>query len=182
MPAEPDGGSMTDGRMTGGIKAADDDQIAPFARAPAPNEVVVAEAGFGRFAQMIYDGKHRFTADEPVDAGGLDTGPSPYRLLLAALGSCTSMTVRMYAARKGWPLGHITVRLRHNKVYGEDSVASVTSAAKIDRIEREIELAGDLSNEQRARLLEIANRCPVHQTLSRHNEIVTALRAPEKQA
>lgn len=149
----------------------------PFGQAPAPGEVVVAEVGVGRYAQMIFDGKHRLTADEPVEAGGLDTGPSPYGLLLAALGACTSMTLRMYADRKKWPVRRIAVRLRHGKTYGRDCAAAAEAKpVKIDRIEREIELSGELSEEQRQRLLEIANKCPVHQTLERHNEIVTALR------
>jgi putative redox protein len=152
--------------------------LAPFGRAPSSGEVVVAEVGFGRYAQVIYDGRHRLTADEPVEAGGLDTGPSPYRLLLGALGACTSMTLRMYATRKNWPLERIAVRLRHGKTYGQDCAAAVDSKpVKIDRIEREIELTGSLTEEQRRRLLEIADKCPVHQTLERRNEIVTALRA-----
>lgn len=150
----------------------------PFGQAPAPGEVVVAEVGFGRYAQVVYDGKHRLAADEPQEAGGLDTGPSPYGLLLAALGACTSMTVRMYAERKKWPVRRIAVRLRHGKTYGRDCASAADDKpVKIDRIEREIELSGDLSDEQRQRLLEIANKCPVHQTLERRNEIVTALRA-----
>ena len=153
--------------------------VAPFAAAPAPGEVVVAEIGFGRFAQVIYDGKHRLSADEPAEEGGLDTGPSPYRLLLGALGACTSMTLRMYAERKKWPVQRIAVRLRHGKSYGRDCGAAADGKpVKIDRIEREIELSGELSDEQRRRLLEIANKCPVHQTLERRNEIVTALRPP----
>jgi putative redox protein len=152
------------------------ERIAQFGAAPAPGEVVVAEVGFGRYAQVVYDGKHRLTADEPVEAGGLDTGPSPYRLLLAALGACTSMTLRMYAERKKWPLRHVAVRLRHAKSHAKDCAECETKTVKIDRIEREIELAGDLSEEQRQRLLEIANKCPVHQTLERANEVVTALR------
>jgi putative redox protein len=151
--------------------------VAPFAQAPAPGEIVVAEVGFGRYAQVIYDGKHRLTADEPVESRGLDTGPSPYGLLLAALGACTSMTLRMYAERKGWPLARVAVRLRHGKTYGADCAAGADGKpVKIDRIEREIELSGELSDEQRRRLLDIANKCPVHQTLERRNEIVTALR------
>lgn len=150
-----------------------------FAVAPAPGEVVVAEVGFGRYAQVVYDGKHRLTADEPMEAGGLDTGPSPYRLLLAALGACTSITVRMYAERKKWPLRHVAVRLRHGKSHAKDSAAADRKPAKIDHIEREIELAGDLSDDQRQRLLEIANKCPVHQTLERANEVVTTLRPAE---
>jgi putative redox protein len=148
----------------------------PFGQAPAPGEVVVAEVGVGRYAQLVYDGKHRLTADEPVEAGGLDTGPNPYGLLMAALGACTSMTLRMYAARKNWALKQVIVRLRHAKVHAADCAECETKAGKIDRIEREIELGGELSEEQRQRLLEIANKCPVHQTLERRNEIVTALR------
>lgn len=153
--------------------------VTPFGRAPAPGEVVVAEIGFGRYAQVIYDGKHRLTADEPVEAGGLDTGPDPYGLLMAALGACTAMTLRMYAERKKWPLARVTVRLRHAKIYAADCAECETKEGKIDRIEREIELSGELDGEQRRRLLEIANKCPVHQTLERRNEIVTALRPAE---
>lgn len=149
---------------------------APFAQAPAPGEVVVAEVGFGRYAQVVYDGKHRLTADEPEEEGGLDTGPSPYRLLLAALGACTSITLRMYAERKKWPLRQVAVRLRHSKSHVKDSAGAENKAAKIDHIEREIELTGDLTAEQRQRLLEIADKCPVHQTLERANEVVTRLR------
>jgi putative redox protein len=149
---------------------------APFGQAPTGGEVLVAEAGFGRFAQVVYDGKHRLTADEPVEAGGLDTGPNPYGLLLAALGACTSMTLRMYAARKSWPLKQVTVRLRQYKIHAVDCAECEQKEGKVDRIEREIELTGELSAEQRQRLLEIANKCPVHQTLERRNEIVTQLR------
>ena len=151
-------------------------KLKPFAQAPADGEVVVAEVGFGRYAQVVYDGKHRLTADEPVAAGGLDTGPNPYGLLLAALGACTSITLRMYADRKKWPLKQIIVRLRQDKVHATDCAECDQRPAKIDRIEREIELSGDLSDEQRQRLLAIANKCPVHETLSRRNEVVTDLR------
>ena len=162
---------MEEGQTAGGVM--------PFGRAPAPGEVVVAEVGFGRYAQVVYDGKHRLTADEPAEVGGLDTGPSPYGLLLAALGACTSMTLRMYAERKKWPVQRIAVRLRHGKAYGSDCAsASEGKPVKIDRIEREIELTGELTDEQRQRMLEIANKCTVHQTLERRNEIVTALRPP----
>jgi len=150
-----------------------------FGRAPGPGEVVVAEVGFGRYAQVVYDGKHRLTADEPVEAGGLDTGPDPYGLLMAALGACTSITLRMYAARKNWPLRHVAVRLRRSKVHAADSAECEAKPGKIDRIEREIELKGELTDEQRRRLLEIANKCPVHETLTRRNEVVTTLRADE---
>jgi uncharacterized OsmC-like protein len=156
---------------------AKDSGTTPFGQAPAPGEVVVGEVGVGRYAQIVYDGKHRLSADEPVEAGGLDTGPNPYGLLMAALGACTSMTLRMYAARKNWALKQVTVRLRHAKIHAADCAECETKVGKIDRIEREIELSGELSHEQRQRLLEIANKCPVHQTLERRNEIVTALRA-----
>ena len=151
----------------------------PFGQAPGPGEVVVAEVGFGRYAQVVYDGKHRLTADEPVEAGGLDTGPSPYGLLMAALGACTSITLRMYAARKNWPLRQVAVRLRTSKIHAADCADCEAKVGKVDRIEREIELKGELSAEQRQRLLEIANKCPVHETLTRRNEVVTTLRAGE---
>jgi putative redox protein len=115
------------------------------------------------FVQEITVGGHRLTADEPLSAGGTDTGPAPYDLLISALGACTSMTVSLYARRKQWPLDAVTVRLRHAKVHAAD------------HIERDVELHGDLSDEQRARLLEIANKCPVHKTLTSQIEIHTRL-------
>lgn len=138
-------------------------------RADEPGIVTVAETRAGRFGQEITVGKHRLVADEPVSAGGTDTGPSPYDLLLAGLGACTAMTVRMYADLKQLPLDKVTVRLRHAKVHAQDCAECETREGKIDRIEREIELAGGLDEAQRARLLEIANRCPVHRTL--HSEV-----------
>jgi len=122
-----------------------------------------------KFAQEISVGKHRLLADEPVSAGGTDTGLSPYDLLLAGLGACTSMTIRMYADLKQIPLENVTVRLRHDKVHAQDCAECETKEGKIDRIDREIELAGKLDEVQRAKLLEIANKCPVHRTL--HSEI-----------
>ena len=140
-----------------------------------PFEVVVREIGTG-FAQEIRAGRHTLRADEPVASGGTDTGPDPYALLLAALGACTSMTLRMYANRKGWPLTGVTVRLSQSKVYAKDCEDCETkSDARIDRIERAIELSGDLSAEQRARLIEIAERCPVHRTFIGVKHIVTSL-------
>jgi uncharacterized OsmC-like protein len=109
------------------------------------------------------------TADEPLPVGE-DTGPSPYDLLLASLGACTSMTLRMYAARKHWPLEKVTVTLRHARIHAEDCSECVTQAGQLDAIERVIDLAGDLDEGQRARLLEIADRCPVHKTL--HSEVL----------
>jgi putative redox protein len=131
--------------------------------------VRVAEAGEGRFAQLVTMGQHRLRADEPVSVGGDDSGPGPYDLLLAGLGACTSMTVRMYAEQKKWPLEHVTVDLKHDKVHAADCAECETREGKIDKIERVLTLAGDLDDAQRARLLEIANKCPVHRTL--HSEV-----------
>jgi putative redox protein len=127
------------------------------------------------FAQEIEAGRHRLVADEPIEAGGTDTGPSPYDLLLAALGACTSMTISMYARRKRWPLEHVTVRLQHAKIHAKDCAECETKEGMLDRIEREISLSGPLDAEQRARLLEIANRCPVHRTLVSEIDIRTRL-------
>lgn len=127
-------------------------------------EVIVRGDATG-FAQEIASGRHRLAADEPVAAGGTNTGLTPYDLLLAALGSCTSMTVAMYARRKKWPLESVTVRLRHSRVHATDCAECETKDGHIDRIDREIEVTGDLSEEQRRRLVEIAEKCPVHRTL-----------------
>ena len=136
----------------------------------------VLEAGSAAgFAQEIAVGPHRLLADEPTAVGGTDTGPNPYDLLLAALGSCTSMTVAMYARRKQWPLRAVTVRLRHSKIHAADCESCETKEGLLDRIEREVELLGPLDEEQRARLLEMANRCPVHRTLASEIDIRTRL-------
>lgn len=135
---------------------------------PVPG-VRVAEAGQGKFAQDVYAGRHRLRADEPVAAGGSDTGPSPYDLLLAALGACTSMTVRLYADQKKIPLERVSIELKHDKVHAADCSECETKEGRIDRIERSITLDGPLDAAQRAKLLEIANKCPVHRTL--HSEV-----------
>jgi putative redox protein len=127
------------------------------------------------FAQEIHVGRHRLSGDEPTSAGGTDTGPNPYDLLLAALGSCTSMTVALYARRKQWPLDAVTVRLRHSKIHAADCTACETKDGLLDHIERDVELHGGLNDEQRGRLLEIANRCPVHRTLTSEIDIQTRL-------
>jgi len=135
--------------------------------------VVVAATGNGAFEQVLLDGRHTLIADEPKAVGGGDAGPGPYELLLMSLGSCTSMTVHMYAARKKWPLEQVVVRLRHSKVYADDCADCEKPTAKIDRIDRAIEFLGALDAEQRSRLLEIANQCPVHRTLSSKIDIKT---------
>jgi len=132
-------------------------------------EVVVRGSATG-FAQTITVAGHELTADEPVEVGGTDTGPGPYDLLLAALGSCTSMTVALYARRKQWPLEAVTVRLRHSKIHAEDCRDCETKIGMLDRIERSVEFVGILDETQRSKLLEIADKCPVHRTLT--SEIV----------
>ena len=127
------------------------------------------------FAQEILAGRHRLTADEPEAAGGADTGPSPYDLLLAALGACTSMTIGMYARRKAWPLEEIRVELRHQKIHAADCAECETREGLLDRIERDIHLGGPLTDEQRSRLLDIANKCPVHRTLTSQIQIRTRI-------
>lgn len=134
------------------------------------NSTVVAEAGLGKFVQQIDSSGHSLVADEPFSVGGSNTGPTPYDLLVSGLGACTSMTIRMYANRKKWRLENVAVKLRHKKIHADDCEQCETSSGKIDTIEREIELKGELSDEQRARLLEIADLCPVHKTL--HSEVV----------
>ncbi len=115
--------------------------------------------------QEITSGRHRLVADEPVEAGGGDAGPDPYALLLAALGACTSMTLRLYARRKGWPLEAVTVELEHAKVHAQDCVDCENEASRVDQVRRRVRLHGPLDAVQVARLAEIARRCPVHKTL-----------------
>jgi putative redox protein len=134
---------------------------------------VLVRGSAAGFAQEIQTGKHRLHADEPAAAGGADTGPSPYDLLLAALGACTSMTLGAYARRKAWPLEEITVRLRHSKVHAADCADCESRDGMLDCIERDIHLAGPLTNEQREKLMEIAGKCPIHRTLTSKIEIKT---------
>ena len=137
--------------------------------------VVIVRGEANGFAQDVTAGGHRFVSDEPESAGGTNTGPTPYDLLLAALGSCTSMTIAMYARRKNWPLERVSVRLRHSRVHAEDCSVCDESEAKLTVIERDIDLVGALDDDKRARLLEIANRCPVHRTLTSRIDIRTRL-------
>ena len=127
------------------------------------------------FAQTITTGAHRLHADEAVSSGGTDTGPDPYGLLLAALGSCTSMTIAMVARRRKWPLEAVTVRLRHGRVHLTDCEGCEEVPRRVEQIEREVVLTGPLDDEQRASLLAIADKCPVHRTLTSTVEIVTHL-------
>jgi uncharacterized OsmC-like protein len=128
------------------------------------NNRVVARTGTALRTEVTANA-HALVADEPVSAGGADSGPTPYDYLLAALGSCTTITLRMYADRKGWPLESVTVRLSHQKVHAGDCAECETKDGRIDRIGLDIELEGPLYEPQRWRLLEIAERCPVHRTL-----------------
>jgi len=145
------------------------------ARITAQGEIrsVVVRGSATGFAQEILAGPHRMSADEPVSAGGKDTGPTPYDLLLAALGACTSITLGMYARRKGWPLAEVIVNLRHSKIHAIDCAECETREGMLDRFERDIHLAGSLTEEQRSQLLDIANKCPVHRTLTSKSVIVT---------
>jgi putative redox protein len=142
----------------------------------------VAEAGTvavhgsaAGFAQEIAAGRHRLTGDEPTSVGGSDTGPNPYDFLLAALGSCMSMTIAMYARRKEWPLEAITVRLRHSRIHAVDCEQCEAPDALLDHIDCDVEFTGVLTEEQRGRLLEIADKCPVHRTLTSEIQIRTRL-------
>lgn len=135
--------------------------------------VLVRETGGGKFQQEVMSGSHRFLADEPVKAGGLDSGPGPYDLLLAGLGACTSMTLRLYADNKKLSLDRVSVRLTHNRIHAEDCLNCETKEGMIDRIDRNITLEGALSADERKRLLEIADKCPVHRTLESEIEIRT---------
>ncbi|MGE0415678.1 MAG: OsmC family protein [Acetobacteraceae bacterium] len=129
--------------------------------------VVVKESDHRPYGQIISAGRHIAGADEPEKYGGQDTGMAPYELLLASLGACTSMTIRMYADRKEWPLQNVSVALRHVRIREGN--------ATVDRFERQISLSGDLTQDQRQRLLEIADKCPVSQTLSRESRVESSL-------
>jgi uncharacterized OsmC-like protein len=142
----------------------------------APDVVVRGNAG--GFLQEVVSGKHNLRADEPVGAGGGDAAPGPYDYLLIALGVCTSMTVGLYARRKQWPLENITVSLWHSRIHAKDCEECETKEGMLDQINTEIELTGSLSSEQRAKLMEIAARCPVHRTLK--SEINIRLQPAEK--
>ena len=138
-------------------------------------EVIVHS--MGNLRQEIDAGAHTFYADEPDEVGGDDSGPNPYELLLGALGACTSMTLLMYARRKGWPLEDVEVRLSHRRDYARDCEDCETNPVQIDQIERRITLKGDLDESQRLRLLEIAEKCPVHRTITGKIKVEDSLEA-----
>ena len=140
----------------------------------APRKVVVRETRNGKFQQTVSVGPHQSVADEPIAAGGDDSGPGPYDYLLAGLGACTSMTMRMYADRKSLPLDRVTVTLEHRKIHAEDCAECETRVGMLDQIERVISIEGALDAEQRAKLMEIADKCPVHRTLKSEIRIVTS--------
>lgn len=140
------------------------------------DQQVIAHLGNKGYTTEIKAGQHRLVADEPESVGGNDFGPSPYQLVSSALGACTAITLRMYANRKNWPLDNIKVHLNHAKVYNEDCENCEDKNVKIDRFERILELEGDLDNDQRNRLLEIANKCPVHRTLHQEVKVDTKLK------
>jgi uncharacterized OsmC-like protein/fermentation-respiration switch protein FrsA (DUF1100 family) len=138
-----------------------------------PRNVVVRETRTSKFQQTISAGPHRMLADEPIAAGGEDTGPGPYDFVLAGLGACTSMTMRLYADRKSLPLERVTVRLKHSKIHADDCADCETRVGMLDQIERIITIEGALDAEQRKKLMEIADKCPVHRTLISEVHIVT---------
>ncbi|SDJ92544.1 putative redox protein [Catalinimonas alkaloidigena] len=149
--------------------------VPPPAQVDSDKEVAVRTEP-GSFTSFVKAGRHHFIADEPQDIGGHDFGPTPYHLLTAALGACTGMTLRMYADRKGWPLQAVVVHLQHDKAHAEDCNKVEDAPCKVDRIDRQLELKGELTDAQRNRLLEIANRCPVHKTLLEGVEVNTLLK------
>ena len=149
------------------------DPAAPEQVVEAPRNVVVRETRNSKFQQTVSIGPHRMLADEPVAAGGEDTGPGPYDFVLAGLGACTSMTMRLYADRKSLPLERVTVTLKHSKIYAQDCAECETKTGMLDQIDRVIAMEGALDAEQRKKLMEIADKCPVHRTLTSEIHIVT---------
>ena len=137
---------------------------------------VLVESASPEFLENVSVGRHRLQADEPLSAGGQDAAPSPYELLLAALGTCKSITARMYAKRKGWPLQGVQVKLSHTKVHAEDCADCERTNSLMDQIEVEIKFQGELSAEQRQVLLAITEKCPVHRTLTSDLQIRTRVR------
>lgn len=139
------------------------------------NRPVVVSSTTAPLEQLVTIGPHRLTCDEPAGSGGADAGPDPYEILLAALGTCTSMTLAVYARHKQWPLERVVVELTHARDYAPDCADCGDPAKRIEHIHRKLTLSGPLTDEQRARLLEIADKCPVHKTLTGGVAIRTAL-------
>lgn len=133
------------------------------------NLPVTVSIGREHYAADIEVGGHKLRADEPTALGGTDTGPTPYGYLLAALGGCTAITLRMYADRKQWPLERVVTRLTHERIHARDCGECESTTGRVDILELELELHGDLDDEQREKLLDIAHKCPVHQTLITEN-------------
>ena len=136
-----------------------------------PVEHVVVRGNARGFLQEVTSGKHIFRVDEPVSVGGTEAAPDPYDYLLAGLGACTSMTVGLYARRKNIPLENVTVSLRHSRIHAKDCEDCETKAGMLDRIDLDVALTGPLTPEQRATLIEIAGKCPVHRTLKSEIQI-----------
>ncbi len=139
-----------------------------------PGAVRVTEAGVGNYTQIVTDGRHEWAADEPESVGGRDEGPNPYELLSASLAACATITIRMYADRKGWPLEGVSVDVKHGRIHAEDCEDCETQQGMIDRLDKTVRIEGDLDDAQVDRLMEIADRCPVHRTLTREIQIVTS--------
>jgi putative redox protein len=146
----------------------------PTTKPLEPGAVRVTEAGLGNYTQTITNGRHEWIADEPASVGGRDAGPNPYDLLAAGLGACVTITVRMYADRKGWPMTGIAVEVKHSRVHAEDCADCETKTGTISRLDKTVWIEGDeLDEEQVDRLMEIADRCPVHRTLNGEIQVVT---------
>ncbi len=170
----------SDAAYVGEVLAAWAGRYVAKAARPSPDAgegEVVVESGDSGFFNRVFAGTHQLVADEPRSVGGTDRGPTPYGLLLAALGACKSMTLRMYAERKNWPLERVSVRVGHEKIHARDCDECDSEEGRVDRIEVVLRVEGDLSPEQRERLAEIADRCPVHRTLTSETVIATRLEA-----
>ncbi|MDB4965152.1 MAG: OsmC-like protein [Myxococcales bacterium] len=142
---------------------------------PSDPRAVIVSSTAAQFEQSVTAGPHHLVVDEPTGVGGADAGPTPYDLLLAALGACTSMTLTVYARRKQWPLERVSVELTHARIHAKDCIDCEDSTLRLQRIERHVTLTGPLTVEQRARLLELADKCPVHKTLTGMLDIRTKL-------